>query len=441
MKEITAAEMFFSILKDNKKGKSTGIYSICSAHRTVLEAAMEQAADDGSFVLIESTSNQVDQFGGYTGMKPADFVVYVHDLAEEIEFPKKRILLGGDHLGPNSWQNLPAEEAMAKSRDLIAAYVAAGYAKIHLDCSMFLADDEGDRSKPLSDAVVAERAADLCRTAEETWKRLPEGSTQPFYVIGTEVPIPGGAQEHEETVVPTPAADALQTVEITKKAFHEKDLGEVWNRVCALVVQPGVEFGDDQVFGYNRMNAAALSSALDAYPSLVFEAHSTDYQSTEELTSLVGDHFCILKVGPWLTFAYREALFALHAMENELLGAGAAENSRLAEVLEEVMIENPLHWKKYYQGTEPELLLKRKYSYSDRSRYYWNEQRCIAAVHTLMENLSKTKIPETLLSQFMPMEYQALQKGRIQLHPGELVKEHIKAVLRVYSAACRLSSR
>ena len=108
-----------------------------------------QAREDGSICLIESTSNQVDQEGGYTGKKPVDFVGYVKSIASRVGFPEEMILLGGDHLGPNKWQDLPAREAMNHAKVLVEEYVKAGFQKIHLDTSMFCADDPGDRNGDL----------------------------------------------------------------------------------------------------------------------------------------------------------------------------------------------------------------------------------------------------------------------------------------------------
>ena len=159
----SARDIFLELLSKNKQGAGKGIYSICSAHPEVLEACFQQAADDHSMILIESTSNQVDQFGGYTGMKPADFVRFVYTLADKTGYPREKILLGGDHLGPNAWQSLSSKEAMTHARDLIREYIIAGYQKIHLDTSMFCADDEGDRSKPLANEIVASTS---CRSLQ-----------------------------------------------------------------------------------------------------------------------------------------------------------------------------------------------------------------------------------------------------------------------------------
>ncbi len=131
----------------NRKNASEfrGIYSVCSAHPWVLRAAMQQAKASGGPLLIEATSNQVNQFGGYTGMQPADFYRSVFDLAQQEQFSAERLILGGDHLGPNPWQHLPAAEAMAHAETMVAAYAAAGFASfiwmqachaptIHLRC-------------------------------------------------------------------------------------------------------------------------------------------------------------------------------------------------------------------------------------------------------------------------------------------------------------------
>jgi D-tagatose-1,6-bisphosphate aldolase subunit GatZ/KbaZ len=433
-----AEHIFLDIISDNRKGTAKGIYSICSANREVLQACLKKAKDDGSFILIESTSNQVDQFGGYTGMNPKDFVGYVHTLASQTGFLKEMILLGGDHLGPNAWQALPAEKAMAHAAVLVEEYVKAGYRKIHLDTSMFCADDKGDRSKNLADEIVASRTLKLCQVAEKSWKKYISPVPELIYIIGTEVPMPGGAREKEVAVLPTKAEDAAATLAVSKKYFLDADMSEAWDRVSGLVVQPGVEFGDDQVFNYKRENARALSNTILEYPNLVYEAHSTDYQSETCLKSLVEDHFCILKVGPWLTFAYREALFALETMESEILGKDHADLSKLSNVLEKEMIKEPRYWKSYYHGNENEKLFKRKYSFSDRSRYYWPNQELEVAKTRLYNNLTLNKIPLSLLSQFMPDQFYSVCEGEIGLHPKDLVHSHIRTVAGIYARACGL---
>lgn len=435
-----ARDLFLDLIAANRKGVAKGIYSVCSANPDVLEACFLQAKEDETMLLVESTSNQVDQFGGYTGMKPADFVRYVNGIAEKVDFPKEMILLGGDHLGPNPWQNLPAEMAMEHAKVLIEEYVKEGYQKIHLDTSMYCADDAGDRRKPLNDEIVAERTAALCRVAEDSWEKYRSGKPKPVYIIGTEVPIPGGAQEEEEEVIPTTPDDAERTISITHKHFVQAGLADAWERVAGAVVQPGVEFGDDQVFNYQKEKAQKLSEKILKFDNLVYEAHSTDYQTEENLKALVKDHFCILKVGPWLTFAYREALFALECMEVEILGKDYNGLSKLRETLERMMQKEPGYWKKYYPGNEKQQAFKRKYSFSDRSRYYWPMIELGAARDILYKNLQENKIPLSLLSQFMPVQFYEVCNGQIELCPEQLVHSYIRIVAGIYSRACGLSS-
>ncbi|MGQ1889222.1 D-tagatose-bisphosphate aldolase, class II, non-catalytic subunit [Thermophagus sp. OGC60D27] len=436
MDNKNSQEIFVNLLKENRNGRQKGIYSVCSAHPEVLKACFMQAKADGSVLLVESTSNQVDQFGGYTGMKPADFVSFIRRIAAAIGFSSDKIILGGDHLGPNPWKHLPAEEAMEKAKVLIAEYIKAGYQKIHLDTSMFCADDEGDRSKPLSDEVVAKRTAILCHVAEDTWQKFRKGTPKPVYIIGTEVPIPGGAQEEEEGVSPTTPEDAEKTIAVTHEYFVKEGLTDAWERVVGLVVQPGVEFSDDKVFQYLPEKAQGLSSQILNVDRLVFEAHSTDYQSAENLAKLIEGHFCILKVGPWLTFAYREALFALEAMEVEIMGKDNGNLSKLSETLDNAMLKEPRFWKAYYHGSEYQQAFKRKYSFSDRSRYYWTFPEVDAAKEKLFKNLQENQIPLSLLSQFMPAQFYLVCSGKLSLDPKELVYSHIRTVAGMYSRAC-----
>jgi D-tagatose-1,6-bisphosphate aldolase subunit GatZ/KbaZ len=436
-----ARDIFLGILAENRKGVAKGIYSVCSANSDVLEACFKQAKSDGSVLLVESTSNQVNQFGGYTGMKPADFAGYVKSIAAKAGFPEEMILLGGDHLGPNVWQNLPAKEAMKKAECLIEGYVKEGFLKIHLDTSMFCADDSGDRTKPLGDEVVAMRTAMLCRVAEDAWVKYRKGYPKPIYIIGTEVPVPGGAHKPENKVAPTRPEDVVKTIGVIKGYFEKAGLSDAWKRVTGIVVQPGVEFGDDQVFYFQRGKAKGLSDEIMKTDHLVFEAHSTDYQTESDLKALVEGHFCILKVGPWLTFAYREALFALEAMEIELMGEGHGGLSRLRETLENAMMNKPIYWEKYYPGDERQQSFKRKYSFSDRSRYYWPMAELVLSRHRLFENLRKISIPSSLLSQYMPIQFYQVSEGSITADPQELVHSYIQNVTGIYSRACGLSQK
>jgi D-tagatose-1,6-bisphosphate aldolase subunit GatZ/KbaZ len=175
------------------------------------------------------------------------------------------------------------------------------------------------------------------------------------------------------------------------------------------------------------------------YDKFVYEAHSTDYQTEKNLTALDKDHFCILKVGPWLTFALREALFALESIEKELLSMKDVPLSNLKDTLERVMLENPGNWKKYYHGDLFQQRFKRKYSFSDRIRYYWTNEELVNSVKRLMKNLKTEKIPLSILDELMPNQYQAVRENKIINDPEQLAIHRVREVLGIYARACNLS--
>ena len=413
----------------HKSGQACGIYSVCSAHPLVIEAACVHALDTGlDVLLIEATCNQVNQDGGYTGMTPDRFRDFVHAIARDAGLPIDRVLLGGDHLGPNPWTGLPAEEAMAKADVLIEQYVAAGFRKIHADCSMSCADDP----TPLPEDTIARRAARLIKIAEATQARV--GGEACVYVIGTEVPVPGGAAEDlPELEVTTPEA-ALATIEAHRIIFAAEGLAEAWSRVIGVVVQPGVEFDHHKVIDYQRAKAVDLSAALDGQSHIVFEAHSTDYQTAGALKALVEDHFAILKVGPGVTFALREALWALDAIEREWIGEERA--SRFRHVAIERMKADPRNWAKYYHSTGADLEFDLQYSLSDRIRYYWPDPSIVAAQDRMFANLTDNPPPMALISQYLPAANAALREAALPSNPTNLVIAHIGATLEAYRVAC-----
>ena len=417
-----------SLIQAHRKGERSGLYSVCCSNEQVLLAAMQVAQRYHTPLLIEATSNQVDQFGGYTGMTPAQFRAYVEGLADAQGFPRERLILGGDHLGPNAWQKQPAELAMQNARALIHAYASAGFHKIHLDCSMSCADDPS----PLPDAIVAARSAELAHIAEAAARDA--GLPAPVYVIGTEVPIPGGESSLGSGVAVTTPEAAATTLEIHRRTFDVPDLADAWQRVIAMVVQPGVDFDHSSVQHYDPAKAKALSSFLEAQPRIVFEAHSTDYQSEASLHALVRDHFAILKVGPAATFAFREAVFALSRIEDELIPQD--QRSRLIDVLDEAMRANPKYWQGHYSGDEPSLRLLRAYALSDRCRYYWGDARVAAAVQLLIDNLRRHAPPATLISQYLPEQVAEVLAGRLSVDPLALVQHKIGLRLAEYARAC-----
>ncbi|WP_296866678.1 class II D-tagatose-bisphosphate aldolase, non-catalytic subunit [uncultured Methanobrevibacter sp.] len=423
------------ILDKRKQGINSGIASYCTANNIVIEAILEYYLEKDEYVLIECTANQVNQFGGYTGMTPADFRDYVYDIADKVGFPKDRIILGADHFGPLAWADKSESEAMKNAKELVRLAVLAGYTKIHLDTSMFLGSD--DTSKKLSDEIIAQRGAELYKVCEDTFLERIEkypNSIHPVYVIGSEVPIPGGEYKEKSNLEVTSPQDFENTVDTYDKIFNEYGFEDFWDNIVAVVVQPGVEFSNEDVHDYDRTDSKELCRKLKEHPNLVFEGHSTDFQFKEKLKEMVEDGVAILKVGPALTFALRESLFSLSLMEKELIKNGT-ERANFIELLDNTMVTNPKDWKKYYHGNELEKELQRKYSFSDRSRYYISRNDLNLCINRLFENIDSHELTLGLIKQFLPNEYIEIRKGNLTKEAALLVKFSINNVLNDYKYA------
>ncbi|HVG49665.1 MAG TPA: class II D-tagatose-bisphosphate aldolase, non-catalytic subunit, partial [Rubellimicrobium sp.] len=114
------------VIARNRAGARAAIPSVCSAHPEVIEASLRLARSLSRPLVVEATSNQVNQDGGYTGQTPADFVAMVNKLADKAGLDRAQVVFGGDHLGPQAWRHLPPEEAMAKADVMVRAYAKAG---------------------------------------------------------------------------------------------------------------------------------------------------------------------------------------------------------------------------------------------------------------------------------------------------------------------------
>lgn len=385
------------LIARNRQGSGEALPSVCSAHPDVLAASLLLADESDVPLLIEATSNQVNQFGGYTGMTPPDFIAFVHGLCATTGVSPSRVLFGGDHLGPQAWRDQPADIAMANARDLVAAYVKAGFTKIHLDCSEGCAGE----AAAVGDTLSAARAADLAAVCEAA-------TTDPSslsYMFGTEVPPPGGARAEEGPIgiAPTEPANARATITAHRDAFSALGLEHTaWQRAVGLVVQPGLEFAPDHIHRFELSAPDLLSPVLDGHDGLSFEAHSTDYQSLDVFPALAQRHFAVLKVGPALTFAYRQAVYALDGVAAWL--APDTARDPIAPVMEALMLENPRNWAKHYAGDAATLKLLRHFSYADRIRYYWAQPRAVEVVTQLLASLATAKPPAPLLEQYFAPE-------------------------------------
>jgi len=142
-----------------------------------------------------------------------------------------------------------------------------------------------------------------------------------------------------------------------------------------------------------------------------------------------------VKVGPWLTFALREALYGLDHIACELHPAERTESLRTT--MERVMRARPEYWEHHYIGSATERRVKRHFSYSDRIRYYWSAPEAVRAVHQLMSILGATPIPPTLVSQYLHGPFAHVASGHVSATAPVLLAASVRAVLDTYAVATR----
>jgi len=418
--------------KQHLGGEIGGMVAVCSSHPMVIQAAMELAVTERRPLLVEATANQVNLSGGYTGMTPADFSAFIRRLSGSVGLPAEQVIIGADHVGPHIWEKETAASAMTKAAELASHFVAAGFCKIHIDTGMRCTDDPGT---VLSPEIAARRAATLCLAAESAACDRCDKDL-PLYVIGNETPPPGGGLEDIYHLTVTHPDNLFSSLVLYERAFRDAGLATAWQRVVAVVVQPGVDFGDRVIAAYDRDRAATLSACHARLPGfMTFEIHATDYQTTDALKQMVEDHFILLKTGPCLTFAFREAVYSLTHIEDAQ--PGIQTRSNLRRIMETLMEVHPRHWQSHYpQGQAEALCFLQKFSFRDRIRYYWAYPEATAAFERLIQNLRRP-IPDALLRQFFPDLYPEIECGVLKPDPQAIIKRRIQNALKPYMKACR----
>ena len=420
------------MITDYKNGVHIALPSYCTGNKRVIEAILKYYKDKKDYILLEATANQVNQYGGYTGLKPADYKSMVFAVAKRNGFDTNRILLGGDHLGPLVWCKEPEEIAMKKAVELVSLFVRAGYQKIHLDTSMRLGDDPVD--KPLSTEKIARRGALLFKASESAFLELKEeqpDAVHPVYIIGSEVPIPGGASgEDTKTLNVTRTEDFVSTIDAYEKEFKNQGIEDAFKHIVGVVVQPGVEFDNDGVVEFVPVKAKALSETISQYKRVVFEGHSTDYQTPYSLRKLVEGGVFILKVGPALTFAYREALTGMEKILNEINGYHGFSGALLA-----AMNDNDANWHNHYVNNAKTLQIYQQYSFSDRCRYYLGVTSVKESIEELKDVFNKSTIPLFLVHQFLPFQYCKIRDCNMKLNFDAIVDDMVSLVLDNYRYA------
>lgn len=419
-------------IAEYKAGKILALPSYCTGNQRVIEAILRYYREKQEYVLLEATANQVNQFGGYTGLKPADYKNMVISIAQRIGMDTEELLFGGDHLGPLVWCKEPQDNAMEKAVQLVTLFVKAGYQKIHLDTSMKLGDDPVDQ--PLAKETIAKRGAVLFKACEKAFAELQKqdvNAIHPVYIIGSEVPIPGGASgEDTKTLNVTRTEDFISTIAAYENEFKKQGIEDAFNHIVGVVVQPGVEFDNDGVVEFVPEKARALAETISRYKRIVFEGHSTDYQTPYSLRKMVESGVFILKVGPALTFAYREALTGMEKILTEINGYRG-----FSDALLEVMGGNDVNWHNHYDKKATTLKMYQQYSFSDRCRYYLGDTRVKEAIEELKDRFNKSTIPLFLVHQFLPFQYFKIRDCNMKCDFDSIVDDMVSLVLDNYRYA------
>lgn len=405
-----------------------GVFAVCSANYYAIQAAMETALACDGIILIEATANQVNLSGGYSGLTPFDYVRQIHQMAENMGLTGNRCIIGMDHLGPHVWSTQPADAAFNNAVVLVRQCVRAGFRKLHLDIMPGSPRSRGDSPDM---EKTARLTADLCRVAEATAREVCLEHDL-LYVIGTDVPQPGGGLNPEAGVAISDPQKLAQSLSIFQSAFSSAGLESAWEKVIAVVVQPGVDFDDFTIAGYDPNRAAALAAYHQCLPQgMTYEVHAADYQQPEALKEMVQDRFNLLKIGPCLTFTLRRALYALAHIEEAL--PDIDHPSHLRQTMEALMIRDPLYWRSHYQGTPEELAYMRHFGLRDRIRYYWARPQAREAVTQLLHNLNRP-LPRALLEQYLP-DLPA-RKTMGTMRPEAIINFRLQQALMPYRDAC-----
>jgi len=343
--------------------------SFCTSNFDVIKIILIYAKIYRLSVLIECTSNQVNQFGGYSGLKPKEFYKKIILLSKKIQLNRKYIIFGADHLGPLPWKNLNKKNAFKNAEKLLKSISKEKFEKIHLDTTIVCGNE-----KKLNLDKVRSRFFEL-------FKSIPKKKLKNIYLVaGSEVPYAGGGDFKENI---SKLKDVQNDYSIYNSIINQKKSKK---REFALVIEPGMSFTNDKIFKPNFKNLKNISK-FSKKKNIFFEAHSTDYQRMDVLKKLVKSNFKFLKVGPELTFKYHQSLKLMLDLEKRYTPIYFRSN--LNNELNKIMKKKNKYWKDYYKGSTSKINFLKFNSLLDRVRYYWNHSSVDRSKEKLFKNIDR----------------------------------------------------
>jgi len=395
--------------------KDKALPSFCTSNIDVLNSILFFCHIKKLPCLIECTSNQVNQNGGYTNKNPKIFINEILNISKKINFDKNKLFLGGDHLGPLPWKNKNKDLAIKKSIVLIENFLKEEFCKIHIDTSIKCKDD-----KYINNEIIFDRTSKIL-----SHPKIKKKIKNKFIIIGTEVPL-SGSGDTEKVVV-----TKQKQIEDEVRKFRDilKSL-KIKNKLFGLVVEPGMKYNHSSILKPN-LSSFSKKKKLSKKNNFVYEAHSTDYQSQLILKKLVKNNFKFLKVGPELTYNYSRSLFLMHNIEKKIY---KKNDSNIKNILIASMKKKNKYWKNYYEKKNPKLLIHSKL---DRMRYYFNIKSVESSVKILKKNINQLNIKKikSLLSSDMKKEFLFYNKKNLSNY--DIIKLiFISKSLKKYFKAC-----
>lgn len=358
------------------------IPAVASVLPDVIAAGLRQAREHGLPALIEAPAEEVNQFGGHSGLTPADFAALVQDVAHSHGLDAVPLILGADGLGPGLWPGLDPSAAMTHAERMVADFAAAGFNRLQFH------------------ALDAPGIARLVSVAEtHAPPRHP-----PVYAL------PAGGDPASSVTSPEDLAEALTRHEA---AFAEADLAGAWRRVHTMSVRFGMGFTPAHVERFDIEQPDQLSAVLRDHDRIALEAEAVDYQSARVCADLTRRNVAVLKLGPSLSFAWREALYGLSHVH-----AWSEGGPHISERMEALMLADPAMWQQDGRGPAGHSRLLRHFGFTDRIRHYWSKAG--AELAALCDSMEASGLHLPLLLQYLPPETLA-RAARLDLAPAQAI--------------------
>ena len=397
----------------NKSILKHSLPSFCSSNFDVLKSIMIFAKYQNFPVLIESTSNQVNQYGGYSGLKPFQFEKKIRRLAKFIKLNNKSLMIGGDHLGPLPWKDLDEATAMKNSKKLVKDCLKAKYEKIHIDTAIICRGE-----KKIDRHTVIQRCDEILSVFSK------KDFDNVFLVIGTEVPFAGGG--HAIKSSPTTFESIKEEIDLYSTILKKK-------KKFALVIEPGIGFGNFSVIQAKLKNFGKRL-IFSKKNNFVYEAHSSDYQKISSLKKLVKNNFKFLKIGPELTYFYAKSIFKMEEFEKKIYKNNF---SNIKNIILKEMKNNNSYWIDYYKAKKKKLDNLKFNSYLDRLRYYWSSKNILNSKKKLFININKINKKKFIrYTDFK--EKDLILKEKLKLNNSEfIIYKSIEPILKRYYSACK----